>query len=287
MQTVSTVADLRRAVGGWHRAGERVAVVPTMGALHEGHLSLVRAALAATPAVVVTLFVNPTQFNSASDLVAYPRNQAADAAMLSALGVPLLYAPPEAEMYPDGFATSITVSGVSEGLCGAFRPGHFSGVATVVTKLLVQTLADIAFFGEKDFQQLHVIRRLVRDLDLPVEIVGCPIVREADGLALSSRNAHLSPAERRIAPHLSATLFKAAERIAEGAPVGSQLAAGRAALLGAGFRDVEYLELRAAEDLQPLPRLDRPARLLAAAWLGHTRLIDNVAVTPKVAAGRS
>ncbi|MCA8933453.1 MAG: pantoate--beta-alanine ligase, partial [Rhodospirillaceae bacterium] len=180
MQTVSTVADLRRIVAGWHRAGERVAVVPTMGALHEGHLSLVRAALARTPRVVVTLFVNPTQFNSATDLSAYPRTLEADAAKLVGLGVPLLYAPGEAEMYPDGFATTVTVGGVSEGLCGAFRPGHFAGVATVVTKLLTQTQADIAFFGEKDCQQLHVIRRLVRDLDLPVEIVGCPIVREAD-----------------------------------------------------------------------------------------------------------
>ncbi|MCA8907596.1 MAG: pantoate--beta-alanine ligase [Rhodospirillaceae bacterium] len=283
MQTVSTVADLRRIVAGWHRAGERVAVVPTMGALHEGHLSLVRAALARTPRVVVTLFVNPTQFNSATDLSAYPRTLEADAAKLVGLGVPLLYAPGEAEMYPDGFATTVTVGGVSEGLCGAFRPGHFAGVATVVTKLLTQTQADIAFFGEKDCQQLHVIRRLVADLDLPVEIVGCPIVREADGLALSSRNAHLSAAERAVAPHLAATLLAAAERIAQGAAVDAELAAGRSALLAAGFADVDYLELRAADNLQALDRLDRPARLLAAAWLGQTRLIDNVPVMPKAA----
>ena len=280
---VRAVADLRTIVAGWRREAASIAVVPTMGALHEGHLSLVRAALEKADRVIVTLFINPKQFNSAADLAAYPRTEVEDAAKLAPLGAHLLYAPDAAEIYPEGFATAVSVGGVSEGLCGAFRPGHFAGVATVVTKLLTQTQADIAFFGEKDCQQLHVIRRLVADLDLPVEIVGCPIVREADGLALSSRNAHLSAAERAVAPHLAATLLAAAERIAQGAAVDAELAAGRSALLAAGFADVDYLELRAADNLQALDRLDRPARLLAAAWLGQTRLIDNVPVMPKAA----
>ena len=197
-------------VGQWRREGASVAVVPTMGALHEGHLSLVRTALEKADRVIVTLFVNPKQFNSAADLAAYPRTEKEDAAKLAPLGAHLLYAPDVAEIYPDGFATTISVDGVSDGMCGAFRPGHFDGVATVVAKLFLQTRADLAFFGEKDFQQLQVVRRMVRDLDIPITIVACPTVREADGLALSSRNVRLTPAERQAAPKLASVLFDAA-----------------------------------------------------------------------------
>jgi pantoate--beta-alanine ligase len=268
--------DLRAAVAGWKAAGARVGVVPTMGALHEGHLSLVRAAKAGADRVIVTLFVNPRQFNNAADLAAYPRTEADDALKLAPFGVDLLYAPDPDQIYPPGFATTIAVAGVSEGLCGAFRPGHFEGVATVVAKLLIQTGADRAFFGEKDFQQLKVVSRLARDLDLPVEIVGCPTVREADGLALSSRNVRLTPGGRAIAPTLAAALRHAASAIAGGSAVEPALAEARAAVLAAGYESVEYLELRREADLAPAEDAAAPARLLAAAWLDGVRLIDNV-----------
>jgi pantoate--beta-alanine ligase len=275
---VRTVAELRAIVVQWREEGIRVAVVPTMGALHQGHLSLVRAALEKADRVIVTLFVNPKQFNSAIDLAAYPRTEEVDAAKLAPLGAHLLYAPDIGEMYPRGFATTVTVNGVSEGLCGAVRPGHFDGVATVVAKLFLQTGADLAFFGEKDFQQLHVVRRMARDLDIPITIIPCPTVREPDGLALSSRNVRLSPAERQAAPKLASVLFDAAARIADGANVDATLTEARSGILAAGYSQVEYLELRADEDLAPVQELDRPAHLLAAAWLGETRLIDNVKV---------
>lgn len=277
---VRSVAELRSITAAWRAQGAKIAVVPTMGALHEGHLSLVRAAMKLADRVVVTLFVNPRQFGDMADLAAYPRTEAQDAARLAPLGVHLLYAPGESAMYPAGFATTVSVSGVSEGLCGAWRPGHFDGVATVVAKLFLQTGADIAVFGEKDFQQLHVIRRMARDLDIPVRIVGCAIAREADGLALSSRNVRLSSQERAIAPRLAAIMTDAARRLAFAPAAASEsiLEEARAAIVAAGFREVEYLELRAEDDLEPLRNLDRPARLLAAAWLGQTRLIDNVEV---------
>jgi pantoate--beta-alanine ligase len=278
---VRAVADLRTIVAGWRREAASIAVVPTMGALHEGHLSLVRAALEKADRVIVTLFVNPKQFNSAADLAAYPRTEVEDAAKLAPLGAHLLYAPGAAEIYPEGFATTVSVGGVSEGLCGAFRSGHFDGVATVVAKLFLQTGADLAFFGEKDFQQLHVVRRMARDLDIPITIVGCPTVREEDGLALSSRNVRLSPAERLAAPRLASILHTAAGQIVGGAPVSQTLSEARAAILSAGYREVEYLELRADADLRPLNALYCPARLLVAAWLGNTRLIDNVEVVPR------
>lgn len=277
---VRTVAELRATVGEWRRAGARVAVVPTMGALHEGHLSLVRAALAEADRVIVTLFVNPRQFNSAADLAAYPRTEISDAAKLAPLGAHVLYVPDGDQMYPDGFATTVSVSGVGEGLCGAFRPGHFDGVATVVAKLFLQTGADLAFFGEKDFQQLHVVRHMAQDLDIPVEIRPCATVREPNGLAMSSRNARLTDAERMTAPKLAAALFEAADRIAGGAPVDETLAKASARIVAAGFASIEYLELRAEDDLVPMHTFDRPARLLAAAWLGEIRLIDNVRVQP-------
>lgn len=273
-----TRAELRARTQGWRAEGLRIAVVPTMGALHEGHLSLVRAALERAERVIVTLFVNPRQFNSAADLAAYPRTEFADAARLAPLGAHLLYAPGVEEMYPPGFATTISVGGVSEGLCGAHRPGHFDGVATVVAKLLLQTDADMALFGEKDFQQVHVVRRLARDLDLRTTILARPTVREADGLALSSRNQRLSPEERAAAPRLAQAMRAAAERLEAGAPLEPTLAEARAAIVAGGYREVEYLELRAEEDLGPLATLDRPARLLAAAWLGDVRLIDNVEI---------
>ncbi|HEU0220944.1 MAG TPA: pantoate--beta-alanine ligase [Paracoccaceae bacterium] len=284
---VRTVRELRAIVADWRREGARVAVVPTMGALHDGHLSLVRAALARADRVIVTLFVNPAQFNSAEDLRAYPRTEEQDAAKLAPIGAHLLYAPGAAEIYRQGFATTVSVGGVSEGLCGAFRPGHFDGVATVVAKLFLQTGADLAFFGEKDFQQTHVVRRLARDLDIPIEIVTCPTVRETDGLALSSRNVRLSPDERQTAPMLAAILAEAAARLGRGAPVEETLAAARMAIRAAGYREVEYLELRAEADLAPLAALDRPARLLVAAWLGQVRLIDNVGVPAPLGASRA
>ncbi|ALV29657.1 pantoate--beta-alanine ligase [Pannonibacter phragmitetus] len=281
LETINRLAALRARTAGWRCEGLTIGVVPTMGALHDGHLSLVRTALTRTDRVIVTLFVNPKQFNNAADLAAYPRTVESDAAKLTPLGTHVLYAPEVEEIYPDGFATNVSVSGVSEGLCGAHRPGHFDGVATVVSKLLLQTGADLAFFGEKDFQQLQVVKRMVRDLDIPVEIVPCPTVREADGLAMSSRNVRLSAQARSTAAALPAVLFAAAERLSAGDAAEPVLADARAAIAAAGFGDLEYLELRAESDLTPLSRADRPARLLAAAWLDGVRLIDNVEVMPR------
>ncbi|RJT18647.1 pantoate--beta-alanine ligase, partial [Mesorhizobium waimense] len=216
-----------------------------------------------------------------ADLAAYPRTEHEDAAKLARLGAHMLYAPDASEMYPEGFATTVSVSGVSHGLCGAYRPGHFDGVATVVAKLFLQTGADLAFFGEKDFQQLQVVRRLTRDLDIAIEIVACPTVREADGLAMSSRNLRLSSVLRQAAPSLAEILFASAERLATGAKADDVLAEAHKAILAAGYKEVEYLELRADDDLSPLDAADRWARVLVAAWLGDVRLIDNVSVRPK------
>ena len=275
-----SLADLRALVAGWKRAGQSVGVVPTMGALHDGHLSLARAARAGADRVIVTIFVNPRQFNNPADLEKYPRTEDSDAALLAPIGVDAVFAPPPAEVYPAGFSTTVSVAGVSAGLCGAGRPGHFDGVATVVTKLFGMTGADRAWFGEKDWQQLQVVRRLVADLNLDVEIIGHPTVREADGLALSSRNLRLTAAERAVAPTLARAMTGAGAAMRAGAPVAAALDAACCAILAAGFRDVEYLDLRGAADLVPMARLDRPARLLAAAWLGEVRLIDNIGVDP-------
>jgi pantoate--beta-alanine ligase len=280
MRIVRTVAALRETVAAWKRNGERVAVVPTMGALHAAHMSLVRAARTHGDRTIVTIFVNPTQFNDPTDLANYPRTEAADEALLRAETVDLVFAPSAEEMYPRGFATTVSVAGVSDDLEGAFRPGHFAGVATVVAKLLAQTQADAALFGEKDFQQLLVIRRMARDLDIPVTIVGCPTVRESDGLALSSRNARLSPQDRKVAPRLSAALFSAAREISEGGDAAKAIAAARETVLASGFAKIDYIELRSEADLRPLERASEPARLLAAAFLGKVRLIDNVPVAP-------
>jgi pantoate--beta-alanine ligase len=278
---VATVESLRHVVSDWRRDGLTIALVPTMGALHEGHLSLCRLALARADRLIVSIFVNPTQFGPNEDYGAYPRPFDADLHKLSEIGAHALYAPTPDVMYPHGFATTVHVAGLSEGLCADVRPGHFDGVATIVAKLLLQCQPDIAVFGEKDYQQLQIIRRLAADLDLPVEIVPGPTLRERDGLALSSRNAYLTPAERQVAPHLNAALHAAAERLRAGDNAATACAAARASLVQAGFGPVDYIELRDAETLAPLERLDRPARLLAAAWLGNrARLIDNIAVAP-------
>ncbi|RDE09727.1 pantoate--beta-alanine ligase [Pelagibacterium lacus] len=278
---VRSVAELRAQVRLWRGAGDRIGLVPTMGALHEGHLSLVRAARGRADRVIVTLFVNPRQFNSAEDLRLYPRSEAEDAARLETEGVDLLFAPGVEAMYPEGFSTTVSVKGVSEGLCGAHRPGHFDGVATVVAKLFLQSQADIAVFGEKDYQQLAVIRRMAQDLDIPIEIIGASTVRAADGLALSSRNARLSPEGRSRAVALITALTAAADQLTGGAEAEPILAAARRSILEGGFGEVEYLELRDAADLAPVQRVDRSAaRLLVAAWIDGVRLIDNVPVWP-------
>lgn len=277
---VRTVADLRARVAAWKAAGDRVGLVPTMGALHEGHLSLVRLARTRAHRVVASVFVNPTQFAPNEDFDAYPRSEARDAELLESAGCDLLFAPDVGEMYPDGFATTITVSGVSEPLDGQARPGHFAGVATVVAKLLNQAQPHVAVFGEKDYQQLQVIRRLVRDLDLPVEIVGGPTARAEDGLALSSRNAYLSPEERLVAARLNQVLREAVAALNAGERVDAVETRAVDALTAAGYARVDYVEVRDAADLSrigPGPA-DRPARILAAAVLGRTRLIDNMAV---------
>ena len=277
---VRSVGELRAAIAAWRAAGQTIGLVPTMGALHDAHMTLMRTARTRADRVVATIFVNPTQFGPNEDLSAYPRREAQDIETLRADGIDLLFAPDVAEMYPDGFATTVTVAGVSEGLCGEFRPGHFAGVATIVTKLLLQSLPDIAFFGEKDYQQLQVIRRLARDLDIPVEIAGLPTVREADGLAMSSRNQRLDPDRRAIAPRLHEVLQMVAAQVASGIPAGQACAAGRSELEAAGFDPVEYLEVRDSDSLQPPgthPDPKRSHRVLAAAWLGDVRLIDNIA----------
>lgn len=277
LPVVRTVADLRETVAAWRAEGARVGFVPTMGALHEGHLSLLDIARDNADRCVASVFVNPTQFGPNEDFDAYPRTEADDAAMLAARGCDLLYAPDAAEMYPDGFKTEVRVGGLTDMLCGASRPGHFNGVTTVVAKLLNQAGTDFAVFGEKDFQQLQVIRRMVADLDIPVRILFGPTVREADGLALSSRNRRLSPEQRNVAGVLNRVLSATADALAAGAPIKPTLQAGHDVLLEAGFARVDYFEARMEDDLIPLDQgaPGQPARLLAAAHLGDVRLIDN------------
>lgn len=277
IETVRTVAALRAAVAAWRRAGESVGVVPTMGALHAGHISLVEAARAACRRSVATIFVNPKQFGPREDFARYPRREEHDRALLEAAGCDLLFAPPVDEMYPDGFSTTVSLAGVTDRWEGEARPGHFAGVATVVTKLLLQAMADKAFFGEKDYQQLQCVKRMVRDLDIPCAIVGCPTVREADGLAMSSRNVYLTPEERKAAPALHRAIAALAAAARAGQDIGAAIEAGKSALLAAGFAGIDYLALVDAETLAPLARLDRPGRVIAAARLGAVRLIDNVA----------
>jgi pantoate--beta-alanine ligase len=274
---VRTVSDLRHSLAPWRKAGERVALVPTMGALHEGHLSLVALAKSKADRVVASIFVNPIQFGPREDFHRYPRDEAGDLAKLEKAGASLVFAPETAEMYPQGFGTRVSVADLTEDLCGASRPNHFDGVATVVTKLLLQCAPDLAVFGEKDYQQLLVIKRLVSDLNIPVEILGGPIVREKDGLALSSRNAYLSPSERKTAPLLYQAIVAVANDLSKGRGADDAAGAGRFKLEAAGFR-VDYVAVRDPETLKPLLGPVQQARVLAAVHLGRTRLIDNVAV---------
>jgi pantoate--beta-alanine ligase len=274
---VNTVSELRARVAEWRREGARVGLVPTMGALHEGHLSLVREMDARTERVVVSIFVNPAQFAPHEDFGHYPRALDADCVKLGTQGLAdLVFAPSAAEMYPDGFATRLKVGGPAEGLETDFRPHFFAGVATVVSKLLIAAMPDAAIFGEKDYQQLLVIRRMVADLALPIEIVGGTTIREADGLALSSRNAYLDADERRIAGQLNIILKDVATRALTN--VADAQAAGRDALLNAGFNSVDYVAVRDAATLKSISHVDAPARVLAAAKIGTTRLIDNMAI---------
>jgi pantoate--beta-alanine ligase len=286
MQTVNRLDELRHAVDSLRDRGD-LALVPTMGALHEGHLTLVREARARAQAIAVSIFVNPTQFGPNEDLAAYPRQLAEDSRMLEEEGVDLLWAPPVEEVYPSGFATTVSVAGLSEGLCGASRPGHFDGVATVVAKLFNQVRPDLALFGEKDWQQLAVIRRMARDLDLlrpaPACIIGVPTVREEDGLAMSSRNRYLSPDNRARAATLPRLMRVAIAEIVSGGDAPGALTTLRTGLLRGGFESVDYAELADAESLAPLSALGtEPARLFVAARIGGTRLIDNMAVNEGV-----
>ena len=279
LAVVRTVADLRQAVASFRAAGRTVGLVPTMGALHEGHVSLVEGALARGDAPVASIFVNPTQFGPNEDFAAYPRDEAGDFAKLDAAGCRIVFAPDKDEMYPAPMLTTVKVTGVTDGLCGPFRPGHFDGVATVVTKLLMMAMPDRGYFGEKDFQQLQVIKTMVRDLVLPVEIVGMPTVREPDGLAMSSRNRYLGTAERETARALHRQLVAVSEAVRDGrGSCAAATSAAARALLAAGFDTVEYLTVVDAGSLRPLEKVSGPARVVVAARLGRTRLIDNIAV---------
>jgi len=279
--TVRTVKDLKAEVAKWREAGETVALVPTMGALHAGHLSLIGIAKNHATRIVASIFVNPAQFGPKEDFKRYPRDEAGDLAKLAQAGVDLVYIPHTAEMYPRGFATKVTLPSLTEDLCGAARPNHFEGVATVVTKLLLQCAPDVAVFGEKDYQQLLVIKQVVHDLNIPVQIVPGSIVREEDGLALSSRNGYLSAAERKTAPILLQVLSEAAAALANGEGCDAATSAGRFKLEGKGFR-VDYVAVRDPETLAPLfGPIKGPARVMGAAYLGTTRLIDNVPTAPK------
>ncbi len=275
---VSTISELRGQIAQWREGHELVGLVPTMGALHEGHLSLVRETQKHCQKLVVSIFVNPAQFAPHEDFDRYPRSLESDADKLSTVGADLIFAPSVAEMYPAGFATSIEVGGPSRGLETDFRPHFFGGVATVVAKLLIAALPDYAIFGEKDYQQLLVIRRLTHDLGLPIEIGGGAIVREADGLAMSSRNAYLKPDERRIAGTLNVILKDTTAKLRSGATIATAESGATAALIAAGFKSVDYVAVRDASTLERIERLDSPARILAAVKIGGTRLIDNMAV---------
>ena len=278
MQTVITVEAVRAQVRAWRAAGQRIALVPTMGNLHAGHMSLLAAARARAERVVASVFVNPLQFGPAEDFKSYPRTLADDEQLLREAQCDLLFAPGVEEIYPDGGAqpTVVTVRNLAGMLCGQFRPGHFDGVATVVAKLFGMTMADRAYFGEKDWQQLQIVQRMALDLNIPVEVIGCPTIREADGLARSSRNVRLSPEARTKAAALPRAMTRAARAIRQDAPVSDALAKARAEVLAAGFEQVEYMDLCDAATLLWIDEAQGPARLLAAAWIGGVRLIAGV-----------
>ena len=281
LETIHTVHELRRQVAEWRLNALTVAIVPTMGALHEGHMSLVDRALKIADRSIVSIFVNPTQFSKGEDLERYPRNEEDDLKKLTSVGVDVVYMPRVNEMYKSRALTKVSVDELSQRLCGLHRPELFPGVATVVTKLLIQCSPDYAIFGEKDYQQLQVIKQLVSDLDIPVNIVPQDTVREKDGLALSSRNVYLNAEQRILAPLLYSELQKVAFECQDGIPVEEVIANGRSRLIELGFSKVDYFSLCDPLKLNPLRNLDGPARLLAAAWLGNTRLIDNIEVLPK------
>lgn len=283
MIVIRSIAELRAQREAWRKAGDMVGLVPTMGALHAGHLSLVERALAFSTLTLATLFVNPTQFAPGEDFDRYPRDEAGDLAKLEAAGVAAVFAPMTAEVYPPGSLTRVSVPQLGEILEGEFRPGFFTGVATIVAKLLLLTQPEVALFGEKDYQQLLVIRRLVADLNIPVAIEAGRTIRDTDGLALSSRNAYLSPDERRIAPELYRVISRLAADAAAGGDIVARAAAATAELTAVGFSRVDYIAVRDGETLQAWSDRRRRGRVLAAAWLGRTRLIDNVAV-PDLAA---
>jgi pantoate--beta-alanine ligase len=281
-EIVREPAVMRARAEDLRRDGRRIAVVPTMGALHEGHLSLLRTARTRADIVILTIFVNPTQFGPNEDLAKYPRDEAGDIAKARACGIDLAFCPEVRAMYPPGAQTFVEVRELQKPMCGERRPGHFAGVATIVTKLFHVTLPHLAVFGEKDFQQLAIVRRMVRDLDFGIEIVGVPIVREADGLALSSRNAYLSADERRAALSISKGLAAAEAKFAAGErDVAALLAAARAPIDAEPLMRVDYVELRDADDLTPIDKVTRPAVLAIAAFAGTTRLIDNRVLTPR------
>lgn len=281
MEVHRTVESAQAWVGEQRRLGRRVGLIPTMGALHRGHLSLVEAARAQCDCVALTIFVNPTQFGPQEDLSAYPRPLEKDLEQCAAAGVDLVFTPDVESMYPHDAATTVHVARLTEGLCGPHRPGHFDGVATVVAKLFHILPADAAYFGEKDYQQLQVIRRMARDLNIDIEIVGCPTVRDTDGLALSSRNAYLSAQQRIQALSLSQALFAAAKRVRNGAQAAAAIVQEmRNAILAAGPATIDYIAIVDPESLEPMATVDRPARICLAVRIGSCRLIDNLAVDP-------
>ena len=278
MEVVRTIAELRQHTSRWRIAGQKTGLIPTMGALHNGHLSLIKLAQEKCDRVIATIFVNPRQFLPNEDFEEYPRNEESDIEKLIAIGVDLLFAPKASEMYKPDASTTVVISKLTDCLCATSRPGFFDGVGTVVTKLLIQALPDVAIFGEKDYQQLLVIKRLARDLDIPAEIIGAPTIREADGLAVSSRNVYLSQTNRKIASNISKILKKTATTIAQGNDVPVACVEARNELILAGFSEIDYFEARHSETLELIQNFENSGRLFAAVWLGSTRLIDNLEI---------
>tara|TARA_B100000989_G_scaffold161897_1_gene120872 strand:+ start:6524 stop:7375 length:852 start_codon:yes stop_codon:yes gene_type:complete len=278
LEVVRTIAELRQHTSRWRIAGQKIGLIPTMGALHNGHLSLVKLAQEKCDRVIATIFVNPRQFLPNEDFEEYPRNEGSDIEKLIAMGVDLLFAPKASEMYQPDASTTVVISKLTDCLCATSRPGFFDGVGTIVTKLLIQALPDIAIFGEKDYQQLLVIKRLTSDLDIPAEIIGAPTIREADGLAVSSRNVFLSQTNREIASNISKILKETATTIAQGNDVLVACVEARNELILAGFSEIDYFEARHSETLELIQNFENNGRLFVAVWLGSTRLIDNLEI---------